>query len=915
MAAAPLAQDEASLGTFDWKSSILTIVALPVAYFLLKRLRDFAKRNVTLVTDAAFWVGDRIVAESVATRMSLKRYCRIQLDKEHSRYLPVPGSRGVMLQTDLVYIPLQLESAERSRVANATDIWKSNVRRARIVGDPGSGKSSLAKQMFRQACRVLLTDARNPLPIFIDLRSLCPPDDKNETELADWTLEFLQKEIESVQGFDMGRLYRTSAEGKGRGLLVLLDGLDEVASERYTLVASCINFMSERLGELNHKSRIILTMRTQFHHQVKYMFDSTFPPTFYIQSFTPTEIYSFLNRWPFPAETDRSATVNRLFAELTDKPTLRDMCSNPLVLAMYVASDQSGELASSPDTRTRFYALVTEELLIARRSRQLGMAAKSALLQQRESLLGKLALENLLNKDQAANQISFARALHLTRLICGAETVETAADLLRQICTETGILTEERAGETLRFIHLTFCEFLAAKEAVEGRRDGLHEIIDAHQRFSTSIAAHIRTRLVEVIPFALGLAPRVQSEEVLSEIHRLDDASVSGRCFLETQAYDHPSWVDYVDSETKRLTLTHPDAWGDPWLRRLHLLSVVVADEGEWASLHNRTAAYPLQNLFSKLVRGHRERLDLIFSSYASFDPQAAFRLAGAYGIDFLKERPDIVVAHLADPPFFAAIMERIRRARPEDHDRLLMLLAEGALSSAYVAERLASEPADLVPGSIKPSAIPHKARWFTKVAHTYSIIDGGMLRLSLLTYALSLALKDLSPYAYSAFPRLSIIRLARPPASLFFARLLAVNSMARATTVCILMGLAIYLTFALELAMPWKAVALPVIGLSLLHFAQWPKMSARYYTAMLLQSDSIISSRTMSVRRNGWLAPGVLLSYLTMHRQTLATDRIVSLRHLRVTQRGDLSQAQFDDSPTELRTASSGVEGRTHRL
>jgi hypothetical protein len=270
---------------FDWKSSALTVLVLPVAYFILRKGREFTKRNAEAVVNAVFWFGDRFIAESISTRMSLKRYCRVQLDKENTKYLPVPGSRGVALQTDSVYIPLQLESAERGRVASVDELWKSNVKRARIIGDPGSGKSSLVKQMFRQACRVLLADARNPLPIIVDLRGFDPPADvsSNYDSLDNWAVEYLRKAVASVRGFDMVRLFNTSLEG--RGLLVLLDGLDEVASERYNLVADCINAMSNRLAEANRKNRVILTMRTQFHQQVKYMFDSTFPPTFYIQPF------------------------------------------------------------------------------------------------------------------------------------------------------------------------------------------------------------------------------------------------------------------------------------------------------------------------------------------------------------------------------------------------------------------------------------------------------------------------------------------------------------------------------------------------------------------------------------------------------------------------------------------------------
>lgn len=80
----------------------------------------------------------------------------------------------------------------------------------------------------------------------------------------------------------------------------------------------------------------------------------------------------------------------------------------------------------------------------------------------------------------------------------------------RELAKETGLVTEERSRESIRFIHLTFCEFLAAFESVEGQEDGWKRLIDAHREYRKDREPQLNSRLLEVIPFACGLAPRVR---------------------------------------------------------------------------------------------------------------------------------------------------------------------------------------------------------------------------------------------------------------------------------------------------------------------------------------------------------------------------------------------------------------------
>jgi|SRR5215217_1243129 len=173
----------------------------------------------------------------------------------------------------------------------------------------------------------------------------------------------------------------------GKGLLILLDSLNEVSSINYALIAKCINGLSNYLDELGTNNIIVLTMRTQYYQQIKDDYIDTFQHSAFLQSFTPSDIYQFLTKWYF--EKDAEQNISRIYKYLTDRPTLREMCSNPLVLSMYVAEDQISTENVSPESRTQFYKKVTEELIIKRRLKQKTSIANSytSLKEQRERIL------------------------------------------------------------------------------------------------------------------------------------------------------------------------------------------------------------------------------------------------------------------------------------------------------------------------------------------------------------------------------------------------------------------------------------------------------------------------------------------------------------------------------------------------
>jgi hypothetical protein len=590
------------------------------------------------------------------------------------------------LEVDSVFVPLFLELGGRRQHFSSSSFLSAG-KRLIIAGDPGSGKTSMIKRVFREQCRRAIANPdKKLLPIRLELKTLTPPDDlANDEAAGDWLLQSIRDLASKVEGFEMDRLF--DALVRTSGILVLLDGLDEVSGERYPAIASSLRGLSQRLALLSTKNQIVITTRIQFLQQVGADLQNDYPQTLYIESFTPNEIYLFLTLWPFG--TDAEENISRIYRNLTDRPTLREMCSNPLVLAMYVHSDQESDSREIPETRTEFYSKVVGELLVMRRRRQEIVAGKSiSLRDQREAILGKLAFENLCDSRQAANTLSWSRAIEVGAKVwdCSSEEAEKN---LRRLASETGIISEERPGETFRFIHLTFCEFLAAIECAQGLENGWEALLVRHRSFIRSQDPALQSRLIEVIPFAHALLPRVKRSATLRQVAELGDRLVLGRCFLETQQYGHIEWGQYLIRESTYLGETSEEDWDEARIRRLHLFSVVVHDGQVWTeSIGKRKSIVDLTKIFAHVISGNRSTVKKVFAAYVTQDAAAAFNLAERVGVDLLAESPELLIESCKENAFLALAMRKVDE-NSENSRQWMYIVTEAALRYVVVARHL----------------------------------------------------------------------------------------------------------------------------------------------------------------------------------------------------------------------------------
>ena len=381
-----------------------------------------------------------------AAQLSLRDFALNRLAASPNN-VHVPAAVPVDLPLDRMFVPLTALSLEQDRVP-AEQIGLGLYRRALLVGDPGSGKSTLVRRIYRDTCRrAIISASSGQIPVLIELKNLNQYSSSNNDEDGRRLFDIIKRQVVSVHTYSGDSLFESFLDG-GR-LIVLLDGLDEVRTDDFESVSKDILDLSEQLARAHSDNRLVVTTRRQLYVNLPHDFSSAFESHLTLEPFTADDMYEFLQKWPFkprPGEgKPRSGEeVARIFRNLASQPNIRSMCETPLILAMYVATDQITGGESLPETRPDFYKTVTDELLVRRSGRQMGLTTGLNMLRRsRQRILGRLALEHILDRNQSLNTLDWDKAVKIVQAEERLSSNE-AGIRLRELSRDTGLFTEEQ---------------------------------------------------------------------------------------------------------------------------------------------------------------------------------------------------------------------------------------------------------------------------------------------------------------------------------------------------------------------------------------------------------------------------------------------------------------------------------------
>ena len=360
-----------------------------------------------------------------------------------------------------------------------------------LLGDPGSGKSSLLRFLALEWARDSDPNHRAlaPVPLLIELREYHSK--RRQAECSDSFLSYLHKAY-SLHRFNQNALADLLKSRPGRFLL-LLDGLDEIfdRQEREQVISDIHRFSNEYKGV-----RIIVTSRV-VGYEAHRLRDAEFRD-FMLQDFDEEQIAQFLSRWhevifaENRAEGERKQ--ERLAKAIKDSRPIKLLAGNPLLLTLMAIINRNQEL---PRDRVRLYEKAAELLLqqwdterylqdFPGLSAEIDLRAKSAILR-------KVALHMQTADGKAANLIEGERLVGLIEEYLHDELrfdqARAAANALVKQLRERNFILCFLGGDSYAFVHRTFLEYFCAAEYVDQfekkRRldiDGLLALYDEHCR-------------------------------------------------------------------------------------------------------------------------------------------------------------------------------------------------------------------------------------------------------------------------------------------------------------------------------------------------------------------------------------------------------------------------------------------------
>jgi hypothetical protein len=689
-----------------WPSSMGTLalaaLGLTVKAYLSYRnsLAKDSERFVSYVLGTLKLGLGRYVSSKLANQLGVRKYVKKCLST-FPTHLIIPSVDNARISIDSAYVNLSLSGAAVQRVSDES-LLAGQLGSVLIFGEPGSGKSSLTKKIYRRSCvQAYTAPASSRLPLHFELRRCkwTEFDVAGETSAGEWFYQQLMSHASDVKGLHNPSFVVQSTANK-RGLIVLLDGLDEIPENRIHLATEAIIDVTKRLRGMSTETMVITTARTQLRGGLARDFLESVEAIYSLEPFTPSDIFEFLRKWPY--QKDSLDQTQRIFTTIHEHRTLAEMCTNPLILSMYVAQDQrytnSENLGSVrlPDTRTEFYSSVIAELLLHRRAQQLGKGQGGLdSRRQREELLGSIALDHLYRSDDPANSISWVKAVATARSLIGLSSDHTAEAYLRALALETGIFSEERPGESLRFMHLTLCEYLAAMEMTESKSPTISEIIASALGQADPTPG---TRLWETVVFGVSLLKRADRLKALTELATQHvPPELILRIVRECQAYGSPVFLDCVHTIVDQLIDVDVELWDDSWFNKVRALVICLNDPA-----YRRQAAGAPENLtikwlFNQLTGSDDTRITRLFDIWLRTNPAEAMSFTDMLNLDSDFWATGRVVDALEQPEFTAYAITRLADA-PAHREIWTSLLAEAGLKNSLVAETLAAEPASRIP-------------------------------------------------------------------------------------------------------------------------------------------------------------------------------------------------------------------------
>jgi predicted NACHT family NTPase len=332
-----------------------------------------------------------------------------------------------------------------------------------ILGDPGSGKSSLVQYIALQwAATAIKGESSLPFPLLIELRRYVQSRNKQKCQNF---VEFCQQSHGFIYPLHFNQLEERLRTGM---VFVMFDGLDEVfeASKRDELITEIIRFTQDY-----PQVRVLVTSRV-IGYQPQRLRDEKFRH-FMLQDLEAEQIREFLARWhdlAFGTGQEGKKKQERLQQAIEESPAIRQLAGNPLLLTMMAILNRNQEL---PRNRVELYSQASK-VLLQQWDVERALIQRDAItidFKDKQAMLRRVAYQMQGNEKGLAGNLINAEDLegiltgYLEKNLDSSDAGANAKSIVKQLRERNFILCFLGA-DYYAFVHRTFLEYFCAWEFV-----------------------------------------------------------------------------------------------------------------------------------------------------------------------------------------------------------------------------------------------------------------------------------------------------------------------------------------------------------------------------------------------------------------------------------------------------------------